>query len=137
MSEGVLFDTCTLVWWTMGARLSPAAKNSIDAAAIAKAVYVSPFSAWEVGLLQSRGRSPIGVAVLIWYEAALELPGFVEMPLSASVLGNSWGLPGEPPNDPADRVLIATAREHGLTLITRDRAMLSYGSAGHVVTLEC
>jgi PIN domain nuclease of toxin-antitoxin system len=40
-------------------------------------------------------------------------------------------------NDPADRIIIATAREHDLTIITRDRAILAYGAAGHVKTLAC
>lgn len=40
-------------------------------------------------------------------------------------------------NDPIDRILIATAREHDLTIITRDRAILAYGAAGHVKTLAC
>jgi len=39
--------------------------------------------------------------------------------------------------DPIDRILIATARENDLTIITRDRAILSYGAAGHVRTLAC
>ncbi|MNF14334.1 hypothetical protein D3C80_2165180 [compost metagenome] len=40
-------------------------------------------------------------------------------------------------NDPIDRILIATAREYDLTIITRDRAILDYGAAGHVRTLAC
>ncbi len=40
-------------------------------------------------------------------------------------------------NDPMDRIIIATAREHDLTVITRDRLILAYGAAGHVRTLAC
>ena len=41
-------------------------------------------------------------------------------------------LPGSPPADPADRMLIATARRRGLTLVTADRRILDYAAAGHV-----
>jgi len=49
----------------------------------------------------------------------------------------AFDLPGKPPDDPADRFLIATARQHGLRLVTRDALILAYGEAGHVLTLEC
>ena len=46
-------------------------------------------------------------------------------------------LPGDPPRDPADRIIVATARDLGATLITRDRALLDYGEQGHVNVVEC
>ena len=46
-------------------------------------------------------------------------------------------LPGKPPRDPSDRIIAATARELGATLITRDRALLDYGEQGHVSVVEC
>ncbi len=46
-------------------------------------------------------------------------------------------LPGKPPRDPADRIIAATARDYGATLITRDRALLDYGKDGHVKVVAC
>jgi PIN domain nuclease of toxin-antitoxin system len=46
-------------------------------------------------------------------------------------------LPGKPPRDPADRILLATARDLGATLVTRDRALLQYGAEGQVSTIAC
>jgi PIN domain nuclease of toxin-antitoxin system len=57
--------------------------------------------------------------------------------VSLRALVASSFLPQPVHNDPADRILIATAREQNLTIITRDRAILSYGAAGHVRTLAC
>jgi PIN domain nuclease of toxin-antitoxin system len=57
--------------------------------------------------------------------------------LSPEILIASSFLPGEPPNDPADRILLATARDLGATLVTRDRAILAYGESGQVSTLAC
>lgn len=57
--------------------------------------------------------------------------------VSLQVLVASSFLPQPIHGDPADRIIIATARERDLTIITRDRAILSYGNAGHVRTLAC
>jgi PIN domain nuclease of toxin-antitoxin system len=46
-------------------------------------------------------------------------------------------LPGRLHDDPIDRILVATARREGLTLITRDRAILDYAAQGHVRALPC
>ena len=56
---------------------------------------------------------------------------------TAQRLAASSFLPGQPPADPADRVLIATARAMDLILITRDQAILDYGQEGWVRTLAC
>jgi PIN domain nuclease of toxin-antitoxin system len=57
--------------------------------------------------------------------------------LSPEILIAASFLPGKPPRDPADRILLATARDLGATLITRDRALLAYGADGHVSVVEC
>ncbi|CAN5332073.1 hypothetical protein BH10PSE7_BH10PSE7_32170 [soil metagenome] len=57
--------------------------------------------------------------------------------MTAEVFLLSCQLPGEPPRDPIDRLIIATAREGGLTLITRDHSILAYGRAGHIRVLAC
>ena len=57
--------------------------------------------------------------------------------MPTEVLVASAYLPGNPPKDPADRILVATAREYGYKLITRDLLLLEYGKLGHVQVLEC
>ena len=57
--------------------------------------------------------------------------------MSPDILIASSFLPGKPPRDPADRILLATARDLGATLVTRDRAILAYGESGQVSTLAC
>ena len=54
-----------------------------------------------------------------------------------SLLIASTQLPGTPPNDPADRIIAATARERGLRVMTRDSKLLAYGEAGHLATVVC
>ena len=57
--------------------------------------------------------------------------------MSPDVLIASSYLPGKPPKDPIDRIIAATARELGATLVTRDRALLGYGEQGHIAVVEC
>jgi PIN domain nuclease of toxin-antitoxin system len=57
--------------------------------------------------------------------------------MSPDVLVSSSFLPGSPPRDPVDRILAATAGEHGYQLLTRDRLLMSYGKQGHMHILPC
>jgi PIN domain nuclease of toxin-antitoxin system len=137
MADVLLLDTCALLWWTAGAKMDRKALAAIDRAARRGLIRISPFSAWEVALLESRGRSPVAMPVMRWYAAALTLDGVAETDLLASTLAAAWSLPGQPPNDPADRIMISTAREHGFVVVTRDGPILDYGGQGYVGVLEC
>ena len=57
--------------------------------------------------------------------------------LTPAIFIDSSFLPGQPPRDPADRIIIATARENDLTILTRDRLILEYAKAGNVRALAC
>lgn len=72
-----------------------------------------------------------------WFEALLSVPGVALADLSPRILIASSFLPGSPPRDPADRIVVATAREHGLRLMTRDKVLLDYGKDGHLDVLAC
>jgi PIN domain nuclease of toxin-antitoxin system len=99
--------------------------------------YISPMSAWEIGMLISRGRLQLSIKPERWFANLFEVPGVWLADLSPDLLIASSFLPGKPPRDPADRIIVATARDLGATLVTRDRALLSYGEEGHIAVLEC
>lgn len=121
-----------------GASVSQAAVAALDEAAqTGEPVCVSPMSAWEIGLLASKGRLTISVSAQAWFERLLATPGVQLTELSVRTLIASSYLPGLPPRDPADRIIIATAREHGLQIVTRDRSLLKYAAQGHVNALVC
>ena len=88
-------------------------------------------------MLISKGRLPTRKSALAWFEDARAEVGAEIAHTSLPILIASSFLPQPIHNDPTDRILIATAREHDLTIITRDRAILAYGAAGHVRTLAC
>lgn len=136
--QPLLLDTHAAIWITRNAPLAAGAEERINNAVQAgTTVYVSPITAWEVGLLVSRNRLRLLMTPPRWFASLLSVPGVQLAELSAEVLIASSFLPGKPPNDPADRILAATARELGATLVTRDRALLDYASAGQISVLPC
>jgi PIN domain nuclease of toxin-antitoxin system len=99
-------------------------------------VLVSAISVWEVGMLEAKGRIRLGKDREAWVPEALSLPGVRLVPVDDRVALSSTRLPGDFHGDPADRLLVATARALDATLATRDTAILAYGREGYVRTLE-
>jgi PIN domain nuclease of toxin-antitoxin system len=123
---------------TEKARLAAAAVDALRSATEGDGVtYISPISAWEIGMLNSRGRLQLLIRPERWFSNLFDAPGVRLADMSPDLLIASSYLPGEPPNDPMDRIIAATARDLGATLITRDRALLDYGAQGHMNVVEC
>ena len=134
----LLLDTHAAIWITEDRPLASAAVAALDAAYQAGSlVLVSAITAWEVGLLVARKRIRLVAKPEHWFQRLLAIPGIRLAELSPDILIASSFLPGEPPPDPADRILLATARDLGATLITRDRLLLRYGEEGQVSTIAC
>src|SRR3954447_8679696 len=134
----LLLDTNAAIWISQDQTLAPKAADAINAAHRADAaVFVSPITAWEVGLLMSLRRISLTFNPERWFQRLLDTPGVRLTALSPEILIASSFLPGKPPRDPADRILLATARDLGATLVTRDRALLAYGQSGLVSALAC
>jgi PIN domain nuclease of toxin-antitoxin system len=134
----LLLDTCAVIWLAEGEKLARSAADLLKAADDAGEVtYISPISAWEVGQLASRGRIQLLITPQRWFARLFEARGVRLAEMSSDLLIASSFLPGKPPRDPADRIIAATARDLGATLITRDRALLGYGTQGHLSVAEC
>ena len=134
----LLLDTCAAIWLTEDEPVASNVTEAIDrASADGIPILVSAMSAWEVGLLNARGRLVMSMSPLAWFEALLSVPGIELAEVTANILVASSFLPGNPPRDPADRIIAATARENGYQLITRDGALLGYAEQGHIQTLAC
>ena len=101
-----------------------------------KGIYISPFLAWELGTLIAKGRYQITVTPEAWFDNLLAVPGVKLASLTPRILLASTALPGSPPNYPADRIMAATARTFGYTLITRDRLLLDYARQGHIAAIQ-
>ena len=137
-SGALLLDTCAALWLMAGDPMSTESLASLRRArAENRGIYVSPFSAWEVGALVSRGRIHLTLNPETWFESLIALPGIRLAELTPRILLASTDLPGTPPADPADRIVAATARLHVLTVVTRDRKILAYADDGHLRAIAC
>jgi PIN domain nuclease of toxin-antitoxin system len=134
----LLLDTHTAIWLVRNERIARAAEEAVNAVHEAGGILlISPITAWEVGRLVSRNRIDLLATPQRWLRGLLSIPDVRLAELSPDILIAASFLPGTPPNDPADRILIATARELAATLVTRDREMLAYGEQGNVSVLAC
>ena len=131
-----LLDTCAVIWIAEGARQLEPAASELPKARNGE-LFVSPMSAREIATLAAKGKIALAMSPDVWFERFCALPGVTLAELPPSVLIASAGLPGDPPADPADRILLATAREFGYTLVTRDAHLLEYGEQGHVQVMGC
>ena len=133
---GTLLDTCAVIWLSNNQPLSAEAQSAIVEAGEHGRIFVSPITAWEVGLLVSRGRLSVPLSPLRWFQRVLD-SGVLLAPMTPEALIESSSLPGDFHRDPADRILAATARLHDYQVVTRDGAFLKYGEQGHVAVLAC
>ena len=134
----VLLDTHVWVWYVEGdrARFSSRIESVVEAAAERGAVMVSTISVWEVAQLDALRRLQLALDVRTWVARALALPGVPLKGFSPSVAIESTRLPGSPHRDPADRILIATARLTGAALVTCDARVIAYAKHGHVRVID-
>lgn len=132
--RGLLLDTH--VWIRMMAgdadRLAADWIAMIMEAANAGRIHISAISAWEVAMLESKGRLRLNTDCLSWIRSALAAPGTRLLPLSPEIAVASASLPGEFHGDPADRIIVATARLLDLVLVTRDERIRDYSAQGYV-----
>jgi len=138
MTGGLLLDTCAIIWLSQDRSISGEASQAINHLKKSESkLFASPISAWEIGLLTARSRLVLPMDTKIWFEWYLR-DGMVTLAgLSPEVLIDSSHLPGNPPNDPADRIIIATARAMNIPIITRDKKILNYTDCGHAKSIEC
>ena len=131
----LILDTHAWIWSAEGAseRLGPQALTTIEQSARDATLAVSAISVWELAMLVKRGRLRLASAVGSWIEESLRPPGVRIIPVGTAIALDSVQLPDfHHHRDPADRLIIATARRHG-TLLTCDQSLLDWAFAHHHV----
>jgi len=137
-SRQLLLDTCAAIWVAEAAPMTQASIDALSDATYAKEpIAVSPITAWERGLLVSLGRLGSTLEPKAWFNRLVEREEMVLAQMTPDILTDASFLPGPIHRDPADRIIIATARAFGMTIVTRDRLILDYAARGHVNALEC
>ncbi len=120
----LLLDTHIWIWWlTPVSPLKRAERVALDAAAEAGELCLSAISMWEAQLLHSRQRLDLPLPFADWLARATDSGVLSVLALDRDVIVALDGLPTAFHGDPADRLIVATARAHGLPLATRDQAI--------------
>ncbi len=120
----IVLDTAAWIWRASDPKhLTPAARRAIDAA---ERALVSAISVWEVAMLVAKRRIQLDRPVEQWVDLALTLPGIQLAPLEPAIAVRSTKLPGGFHPDPADRIVVATALEYGIPIVTPDERIRSY-----------
>ena len=120
-----LLDTHVLVWWLNDrTQLSAGQREVVEAAALDAPMYVSDISLWEVAMLQSLGRIRLALPLREWLDKAVAPPLVRRQGISPAIAAEVAALPESFHRDPADRILVATSRVLGATLLTQDRRIL-------------
>ena len=137
MTGEILLDTCAVLWVAAGEISQKAAIALTQSRDAGLMTYVSPITAWEIGILSRRGRFKSSYSPQRWFARLMETPATALAALSPEVLLESSFLPGQIGEDLADRIIAATAREYGFTVMTRDRVLLDYAAQGYLSAMEC
>ncbi len=131
--RGFLLDTHVWIWLINGEKKmerGPLIRRLREGPP--SSLRVSILSVWEVGMLEAKGRIELPLGCLEWVQRALGAPGMALVPLTAEVAVASSRLPGVFHGDPIDRILVATARNLDLTLVTQDSQILAYSKEHHL-----
>jgi len=120
-----LLDTHVLIWWLNDRkRLSPAQQEVVASVRPDKPLLISDISLWEVATLHSLGRIRLALPLREWLDKATAPPLVQRQGVSPAIATEVAALPDSFHRDPADRILVATARVLGATLLTQDRRIV-------------
>lgn len=123
----IVLDTSVLVWWVSDPEhLSNRTRRMIAREKKINGISVSSISIWEICLLVQKGRLRLSMDVGTWIEKIEQLPLLQFVPVDNRIAQHSVDLPEPFHADPADRMIVATARVLGATLVTSDRKILRY-----------
>lgn len=127
----------THVWlWLVNKESDQLSKTCLKKVEAAERLGVSAISVWEVGMLEARGRIQLQKTCIDWVREALSAPKLSLLPLTPEIAIESSRLPGTVHGDPSDRILAATSRLTGASLVTKDRQLLIYGQQSFISVIE-
>ncbi len=128
-----LLDTHAWIWWNIDPeKLSSKAIEIINNTKSNKKLLLSAISIWEFSKLVELGRLSLKIDGEKWIDQALKIPNLQIVPLSPTISWKSTQLPQPFHKDPADQIIVSTAREEGAIIITKDSLITNYP---HVQTI--
>lgn len=133
----LLLDTHVWVWLMIGAEKLKSSKclPVIEESARRGNIRVSAIAVWEIGMLEAKGKIRFTVNCIDWVNKALSAPGIFLESLAPEIAIESSRLPGDFQGDPADRIIVATARKLDAALVTSDKEILEYSKKDYIKAL--
>lgn len=124
----IVLDTHALLWWASGdrERVTPAALNAIETELIEGQIMISSISSWELAMLVRKGRVALSMDVEEWLSVVSRIEAIRFVPVDNEIAVKSTELPGEFHKDPADRIIVATARKFAAPVVSADEKIHSY-----------
>ena len=122
----IVLDTNIWIWWVHGAAELPEAHRKLIDSAQETGIGISAISCWEIAKLVERKRLSLPCPVFDWLRQALTYPGIQLIELSPRICVESTELPGTFHKDPADQIIVATARILDAEILTADTKILTY-----------
>lgn len=122
----IVLDTHIWIWWVHNDPLLPSTYQRYLHTHASSSFGVSIISCWEVALLDAGGKITLPLTIGDWLHDALTFPGIQLLDLTPEIVVDANHLPDNFHRDPADRLIVATARQHGCPLITQDAKIRSY-----------
>jgi PIN domain nuclease of toxin-antitoxin system len=121
----ILLDTCAIIWTvSYPEHLTETARYAISSKTAE--IFVSAISCAEIACLSERKRIEIDRHWKIWFNHFVELNGWTVVPIDLNIIQEAYSLPGNFHDDPADRIIVATARSGEFHIVTSDRKILDY-----------
>ena len=120
----VLLDTHAIILLALKPEgLSKAAHRAIARAVAGSGAGIASITLWEIALLIDAGRVVVRGSTEAFLRLMVQRPGLFVLDLSPEIAALAFQFPPDFPGDPADRIIAATARAHGLALVTKDRRL--------------
>ncbi len=130
----IILDTHIWVWWVHGTSELSASHRALIDSSQETGIGVSAISCWEISKLVRRQRLSLPCPVFDWLRQSLAYPGIQLIELSPRICVESAELPGTFHKDPADQIIVATARILDAPIVTVDHKILSYPHVRHANT---
>lgn len=127
IAQMIVLDTHVLLWWVSNPeQLSKKARSTIERTLSEGSIYISSISAWEIAMLVEKKRLALTMDVKDWISRCEAIPYIKFVPVTNGIAIKAVQLTGDIHNDPADRIIIATALSIGVALVTMDQKLRNY-----------
>jgi len=121
----ILLDTHIWIWFLSNPeKLSSQARKAVEDNMEKGSLLISSISVWEIAVLNAKNRLHFSIPLKDWVSQSEKLPFLQFIPVNNTIALNSVLLPASIHNDPADRIVIATALSEGVPLVTKDEKII-------------